>query len=231
MVVHFSPEYTNVGQTFAEKFILLGHEVIMGTRDVSNTMARTELNSNGGLTFADWISNQNTVSLVTFKESVSKGEIIINALQGAITISAIKTCNTVDFDNKIIIDVANPLDFSQGFPPSLLPNLQNTHSLGEEIQNTLPNAKVIKTLNTMWCGLMVNPKMINNGDHQNFICGNDKESKVAVIEILKSFGWAKENILDLGDIKNARGSESTLLLWTRIYGATQSGAFNFKIVK
>jgi len=73
--------------------------------------------------------------------------------------------------------------------------------------------------------------MINNGDHQNFICGNDKESKVAVIEILKSFGWAKENILDLGDIKNARGSESTLLLWTRIYGATQSGAFNFKIVK
>ena len=83
----------------------------------------------------------------------------------------------------------------------------------------------------MWCGIMVNPKMINNGNHQNYICGNDTDAKAKVIEILQSFGWEKENILDLGDIKNARGTEAVLLIWTRIYGATQNGAFNFGIVK
>ena len=221
----------NVGQTFAEKFISLGHEVVMGPRDVANTIGRTESNNNGGLTFSEWISKNKTVVLKTFKDAVSEGEVIVNALQGAITISAIQTCKASDFENKIIIDIANPLDFSQGFPPSLLPNLQNTNSLGEELQKVVPNAKVVKTLNTMWCGLMVNPKMLDNGDHQNFICGNNSEAKAKVMEILLSFGWTKDNVLDLGDIKNARGTESTLLIWTRIYGATQSGAFNFKIVK
>ena len=221
----------NVGQTFAEKFISLGHSVVMGTRDVTNTLARNATDNYGSLPFAQWHIKNEKVALKTFSDAVKKGEIIVNALQGAVTIEVIKTCDQLYFENKIIIDVANPLDFSQGFPPSLLPNLQNINSLGEELQKELPNAKVVKTLNTMWSGIMVNPKFINNGNHQNFICGNDLKAKAAVIEILEIFGWAKENILDLGDIKNARGTEAILLIWTRIYGATQSGAFNFGIIK
>jgi predicted dinucleotide-binding enzyme len=82
----------------------------------------------------------------------------------------------------------------------------------------------------MWCGLMVNPQMINQGDHQVFMSGNDSEAKQKVSEVLKSFGWPEASILDLGDITTARGTEMWLPLWLRIYGAKKSGAFNIKII-
>lgn len=82
----------------------------------------------------------------------------------------------------------------------------------------------------MWCGLMVNPLMINNGNHINFICGNDSEVKDKVKLLLNEFGCKNENILDLGDITSARDTESVLPIWLRVYGATKIGAFNFKIV-
>jgi predicted dinucleotide-binding enzyme len=106
----------------------------------------------------------------------------------------------------------------------------NTNSLGEEIQRAFPGAKVVKALNTMWCGLMVNPGIIDGADHNTFICGNDAEAKQKVEEILKSFGWPEWNILDLGDITKARATEMYLPLWLSIYGATNNGAFNIKIV-
>jgi 8-hydroxy-5-deazaflavin:NADPH oxidoreductase len=220
----------NVGQTFAAKFIELGHEVMMGTRNVADTMERKATDNYGSLPFNEWHNSNKNVQLGTFEEAVTFGEIVVNALQGAATLSAIKSANISDFDGKIVIDIANPLDFSQGFPPSLLEGLNNTNSLGEEVQKLLPNAKVVKTLNTMFSGLMVNPKMLNDGDHTNFICGNDSEAKETVKGFLRDFGWKNENILDLGDIKNARGTESTLLIWTRIYSATNNGLFNSKIM-
>jgi 8-hydroxy-5-deazaflavin:NADPH oxidoreductase len=219
----------NVGQTFAEKFISLGYQVMMGTRNVESTLARKD--NNGNSVFREWHSKNEAVQLGTFSDTVKFGEIILNALQGAATISTLEACNASDFDDKIIIDIANPLDFSRGFPPALIEGLNNTNSLGEEVQKILPKAKVVKTLNTMYSGIMINPGMVNNGSHTNYICGNDADAKAKVIEILKSFGWNADNILDLGDITNARGTESTLLIWTRIYGATQTGAFNLSIVK
>ena len=217
----------NVGQTFAEKFISLGHQVMLGTRNVTDTMSRTGT----GTSFAEWHEKNVKVTLGTFAESAAFGDIVVNALNGGATLSAINGCKSSDFDNKIIIDISNPLDFSKGFPPILIEGLNNSNSLGEEIQKALPNAKVVKTLNTMWSGLMVNPTMLNDGNHINYICGNAAAAKATVLSILGDFGWKNENILDLGDITNARGTESTLLLWTRIYAATQSGAFNMSIVK
>jgi 8-hydroxy-5-deazaflavin:NADPH oxidoreductase len=221
----------NVGRTIAEKLISLGHEVILGTRNVAVTLERKDSDNTGGLSFGEWHSKNKKVQLMTFKDAVKEGEMMINALHGAAVLSVIQSCHLFDFDYKIIMDIANPLDFSQGFPPSLLPGMNNTNSLGEEIQRAIPNSKVVKTLNTMWSGIMVNPAMINQGEHQNYICGNDEAAKEKVIELLVSFGWMKEYILDLGDISNARGTESTLLIWTRIYGAMGSGAFNMKIVQ
>jgi predicted dinucleotide-binding enzyme len=115
-------------------------------------------------------------------------------------------------------------------PPRLLPALSNSNSLGEEIQKLLPESKVVKSLNTMWCGLMVNPGLLDPDGHTNFICGNDVEAKAGVKKILNQFGWKPENIIDLGDISAARGMEAYLLLWLRIWGATQKGAFNVKVV-
>ena len=166
----------------------------------------------------------------TFADAAAFGEIVVNCTLGAASIEALKMAGETNLKGKIIVDIANPLDFSKGMPPILIPALSNTNSLGEEIQKTFPSAKVVKTLNTMWCGLMVNPAMLKGGDHTNFICGNDAEAKQKVKALLSELGWKNENILDLGDISSARGTEAVLPIWLRIWGATQSGAFNLKVV-
>lgn len=207
----------NVGDTIGSKLIALGHTVMMGSRTADNEKAKA---------FAD--RHVEKASAGTFADAASYGEIIFNCTAGVGSMEALKLAGEKNLNGKIIIDIANPLDFSKGMPPSLA--ISNTNSLGEEIQKTFPQTKVVKALNTMWCGLMVNPTMINGGDHSTFVCGNDTAAKEKVKEILKSFGWLDKNILDLGDITKARGTEMYLPLWLSIYGATNNGAFNFKIV-
>lgn len=219
-----------VGQAYASKFIALGYEVMIGTRNVSEKLADKTKDGYGNPPFSEWHSANKSARLGTFAEAALFGEIILNATMGAKSIAALNSAGAKSLNGKILIDVANPLDFSKGMPPSLLPDLSNTNSLGEEIQKTFPDVKVVKTLNTMWNGLMVNPKMLNEGDHSVFICGNSSEAKEKVKDILKSFGWPDKNILDLGDISSARGTEMYLPLWLRIFGATGNGAFNIKIV-
>jgi 8-hydroxy-5-deazaflavin:NADPH oxidoreductase len=219
-----------VGQAYASKFITLGYEVMLGTRDVSDKLANTAIDGYGNPPFSTWYLANRNVKLGTFQEAALFGEIILNATMGGKSIAALRTADIKDLDGKILIDVANPLDFSKGMPPGLLPELSNTNSLGEEIQRTFPEVRVVKALNTMWNGLMVNPAMLNGGDHTTFISGNNSEAKESVKEILKSFGWPDESILDLGDISSARGTEMYLPLWLRIFGATGNGAFNIKVV-
>ena len=208
-----------VGNAIGSKLAELGHTVMMGSRTNNNEKALEFVNKNSGST-----------SEGTFAEAAHFGDIIFNCTKGEHSLDALKSTGTA-LNGKIIVDIANPLDFSQGMPPTLIPSLSNSNSLGEEIQKTFPAAKVVKTLNTMWNGLMVNPNLIGNGDHVNYICGNDAEAKSKVIAILNEMGWKKENILDLGDISAARGTEGFLPIWLRIYGATGSGAFNFKLIK
>ncbi|HEY3369542.1 MAG TPA: NAD(P)-binding domain-containing protein [Prolixibacteraceae bacterium] len=219
-----------VGQTIASKLSSLGHLVMIGTRNVTNKLANKETDHYGNQPFAEWYKSNGEIKLGTFAEAAAFGELIINATLGLHSVNALMQADAKNLKDKILIDIANPLDFSQGMPPGLLPELSNTHSLAEEIQKTFPQAKVVKTLNTMWAGLMVNPELINKGDHTNFICGNDSGAKEKVKSLLRDFGWKNENILDLGDLSSARGTESILLVWLRIMGSKQTGAFNFKVV-
>ena len=220
----------SVGQTIASKLSSLGHQVMIGTRDVGEKLASKEKDHFGNQPFAEWYKTNGEIKLGTFAEAAAFGEMVINATQGINSVNALKQADQKNINGKILIDISNPLDFSKGMPPSLLPELSNTHSLAEEIQQTFLEVKVVKTLSSMWAGLMVNPELINNGDHTNFICGNDPEAKEKVKSLLKEFGWKSENILDLGAISSARGTESILLLWLRIMGTKQIGAFNFKVV-
>ncbi len=207
----------NVGHTIGSKLIEVGHTVMMGSRTMDNEKAKA---------FVD--KQNNKASAGTFADAAAFGEIIFNCTAGVASIEALKLAGENNLKGKIIVDLANSLDFSKGMPPSLA--ICNTSSLGEEIQNTFPQSKVVKALNTMWCGLMVNPSMINGGDHSTFVSGNDAGAKEEVKKILKLFGWAENNILDLGDITKARGTEMYLPLWLSIYGATNNGAFNIKII-
>lgn len=210
-----------VGQAFATKLTELGHQVYLGTRSVTDTQGK----------LADYLKANPKVSISSFADAAAKGDLVINVSKGANAVDVIKLAGAATMKGKIVIDITNPLDFSKGMPPSLIPELSNTNSLGEEIQKLLPESKVVKTLNTMWNGLMLNPMMIGNGDHVNYICGNDADAKKQVIDLLKTFGWKESSILDIGDITSARASEAVLPIWLRVYGAKKSGAFNFRIVE
>ena len=58
-----------------------------------------------------------------------------------------------------------------------------------------------------------------------FISGNDADAT----QLLKDFGH--QDIIDLGDISTARGTEMLLPVWLRLWGALGTPAFNFKIVR
>lgn len=207
----------NVGDTIGSRLIEVGHTVMMGSRTALNEKA---------LAFA--AKHGSKASAGTFADAAAFGDIIFNCTAGMGSLEALRMATEKNLSGKIIVDVANPLDFSRGMPPTL--SVCNTQSLGEEIQAAFPRSRVVKALNTMWCGLMVNPAMIGGGDHSTFVCGNDAAAKEEVRDILRSFGWHDKHILDLGDITKARGTEMYLPLWLSIYGATSNGAFNIRIV-
>jgi predicted dinucleotide-binding enzyme len=206
-----------VGNTIGSKLIELGHDVLMGSRTKNNEKAKA---------FADM--HPGKAKAGDFTDAAAFGEIIFNCTAGTGSIAALEQAGAKNLAGKIIIDLANPLDASAGSLPVL--SISNITSLGEKIQERFAGSKVVKALNTMWCGLMVNPAMINGGDHDIFICGNDNSAKEKVREILMSFGWKRKNILDLGDISSARGTEMYLPLWLRIWGARKDGAFNIKVI-
>jgi predicted dinucleotide-binding enzyme len=129
---------------------------------------------------------------------------------------------------KILVDVTNPLDFSKGMPPSLF--VSNTDSLGEQIQRALPRTKVVKSLNTLGAPLMVDPGQLAGGAHSVFVSGDDADAKRAVTRLLtEEFGHT--DVIDLGDITTARGTEMLLPIWLRLWGALKTPMFNFRVVR
>ncbi|HSD88946.1 MAG TPA: NAD(P)-binding domain-containing protein [Kofleriaceae bacterium] len=217
-----------VAKTIAGKLDSLGHSVKLGTRDVKATLARNEPDMAGGPNLRVWLESHPKVTLATHAEAAAHGEIVINALSGQGALEGLRIAGANNLAGKIVIDISNPLDFSRGMPPSL--SVVNTDSLGEQIQRAFPDAKVVKTLNTVNAFLMVDPRQLAGGDHSMVICGNDPAAKVEVTRLLKDgFGW--KDVVDLGDISNARGSEQFVALWVRLYGALQTPMFGIKIVR
>ncbi|MBR9997735.1 MAG: NAD(P)-binding domain-containing protein [Cyclobacteriaceae bacterium] len=216
-----------VGQALAGRLTDLGHLVYMGTRSVADSLVKTDADNWGNPAIGTWIKEHPTVKLVTFTEAVEKGsDLIVFAMNGKAAFECLTAAGEPPLNGQVLIDISNPLDFSKGFPPSLF--VSNTESLGEQIQNRYPKLKVVKTLNTMSNPVMVNPKLVE-GDHSVFISGNDREAKVKVMRLLNSFGWEDKNMIDLGDISTARGTEMLLPLWVRLYGKLQTPLFNFNV--
>lgn len=216
-----------VGQTIAAKLAELGHGVFVGTRDPAATLARTENDIFGNPPFKVWREKNPKIELGTFAQAAAHGELVVNATQGGGSIEALKAADAKNLAGKVLLDIANPLDFSRGMPPSL--SVCNTDSLGEQIQRAFPETKVVKTLNTMNAYLMVGPKQLKEGEHTVFVSGNDASAKQTVTKLLESFGW--KDVFDLGDITTARGTEMILPIWVRIFGATKNPMFQFKLVR
>jgi len=216
-----------VGQTIAEKLGSLGHQVMIGTRSTAETLARTNPDNFGRPPFKEWHEKNPEIKFGTYDQAAAFGEFIVNATNGAGTLAALEQAGEKNLSGKVMLDISNPLDFSKGMPPSLF--VSNTDSLAEQIQRTYPAAKVVKSLNTLNAYLMVNPALLPD-DHHVFLNGNDEEAKKQIREMLITFGWKSDNIIDLGDITTARGTEQWLPLWARLWMATGNPMFNLKIV-
>jgi predicted dinucleotide-binding enzyme len=187
----------------------------MGARSSTNDKAAAWVKATGA-----------GASAGSFGDAAQFGEIVFNCTNGAGSMAALDAAGDANLRGKILVDVSNPLDFSRGMPPTLL--IANTDSLGEQIQRTHPDAKVVKALNTMNCNVMVNPGLVK-GEHDVFISGDDAGAKAKVTELLRSFGW--KNVVDAGDISAARGQEMLLILWARLFGALQTPTFNFHVAR
>lgn len=204
-----------VGTTIASKLVALGHDVKMGSRSPTNEKAAAWVTQAGG-----------RASQGTFADAATHGEIVFNCTVGTASLDVLKAAGAGNLKNKIIADVSNPLDFSKGMPPTLF--VSGDDSLAERIQRAFPDARVVKTLNTITAEVMVNPDRVK-GDHDVFLSGNDASAKGRVTEILRSFGWT--SVVDLGDLTTARATESYVLLWLRLWGALKTPVFNIKVVR
>jgi 8-hydroxy-5-deazaflavin:NADPH oxidoreductase len=205
-----------VGQTIGTKLVELGHEVTIGSRTADNENARGWVSAAGG-----------GAAQGTFEDAASGAELVFNCTGGAVALDALRAAGAANLAGKVVVDVSNPLDFSQGTPPTL--TVCNDDSVGEQIQREFPAARVVKTLNTVNTAVMTNPAGVP-GHHNLFISGNDAEAKTTVKGILGDFGWPQHTIIDLGDITGARGQEMYLPLWLRLMGTLGRPDFNIAVL-
>jgi predicted dinucleotide-binding enzyme len=192
-----------VGKTIATKLRELGHDVQIGSRSAGE-------------------------DAVPFPDAAAHGELVFNCTGGMVSLEALAAAGAENLAGKVLVDLANPLDFSKGMPPTL--SVCNDESLGEQIQRAFPETKVVKALNTVNASVMVDPGSVP-GEHDLFMCGDDDDAKAQVSSaILQSFGWPAERIHDLGDITGARATEMYLPLWLRLMGSVGGPTFNIKVV-
>ena len=217
-----------VGRTLAGGLLEQGHSLTVGTRDVAATMARTEPDGMGNPPFRQWHEDRAGVGLATFEDAAAAADVVVNATAGGASLQILEAAGADNLTGKVLVDVANVLDFSHGMPPSL--SVANTDSLGEQIQRAYPRARVVKTLNTMTAAVMVNPTRLDDTS-EVFLAGDDAAAKDTVRELLRGFGWLDTNIVDVGGIRASRGLEMYLPLWLSLMGSLGTADFNIKLVK
>ena len=218
-----------VGQGLAIALQAKGHQVTFGTRDVAASLANTQPNGYGMPSFGVWLKEHSGLDVATFADAAQFGELLINASNGAVSLQVLQLAKLETVGNKVLIDVANDLDVSQGMPPLSRSSDHPGAGLAEKIQAAYPNVRVVKTWNTMSVQVMVNPAVVAGGDSTIFMSGNDAGAKQTVQSILQSFGW--KDIMDLGDISSSRGTEMLLPIWLRAWGVMGQTPFNFKIAR
>ncbi len=215
-----------VGQAVAGRLHELGHSVVVGTRDPESTLARIEPDGMGNPPFSAWHAAHPGVALASFADAAAGAELVVLATSGSAAREVLGLAGADNLAGKVLVDISNPLDFSHGFPPTLF--VKDTDSLGEQIQHAFPDAKVVKTLNTLTAPLMVGPTSLAESSTV-FVSGDDAQAKATVVTLLQSFGH--DDVIDLGPLETARGTEMWLPLWLRLMGALGTGTFNIKVVR
>jgi predicted dinucleotide-binding enzyme len=202
-----------VGQTLGAKLVSLGHEVKVGSRDPSK--------------LAEWAAGEGEgASAGTFDEAAAHGEVVLLATLWEGTRNALELCGPDNLAGKVLVDVTNPLDFSQGVPPTLA--VGHTESGGELVQGWAPGARVVKALNIVGAQIMVDPAGTTGGEPTMFIAGDDEEAKREATGIVESFGWT--DVIDLGDLSAARYLEPLAMVWVTYWARTDARGHAFRLI-
>ena len=207
-----------VGRAVAGRLADLGHDVTMGTRDPQDTARREE--------YAAWAAEHGDARLDTFAGAAAGAELVVNAAGGDVSLSILESAGAHNLAGKVLLDISNPLDHSHGFPPRLF--VKDDDSLAETIQRAHPEARVVKSLNTMNSSIMVEPQQLGE-DTAVFVSGDDADAKAVVTGLLRSMGHG--DVIDLGGLETARGAEMWLPLWIRLAMALGGSDFNIKVVR
>lgn len=194
-----------VGQTLALALAGNGHVVVIGTRSIAAPHP-TESTA-----FARWHRQHAQFAVAPFADAIAQCDVLINATRGACILDILALVPVADFAHKVLIDVANDLDFSKGVPPTLRISDVPGTSVGARIQAAFPALHVVKTLNTVDVSVMVRPELAAPDAAIVFLSGNEPIAKQVVRTLLAEFGW--DDIVDLGDIATARTAELLYPLW------------------
>ncbi|MFE1287207.1 NADPH-dependent F420 reductase [Streptomyces sp. NPDC058751] len=204
----------DVGRALAGKLVELGHEVSLGSRTKDNAAA------------VEWAEGAGpTGRHGTFAEAAAFGEVVVNAVGGRVALTVLRSAGEEHLDGKVLLDVSNPLAVEDG---ELRLSPVESDSVGEQIQREFPGARVVKSLNTVNCQVMVDPSRVP-GEHQIFVSGDDEDAKEQVTALLGEFGWPAHRVFDLGGIRTARAVEMYLPLWVKLMQNIGHADFNVEV--
>ena len=200
-----------VGSTLATGFASAGLDVSVGTRDTAKASS-------------NWAGPP--VRFGEVGDVVASAEVVVNATPGDSSVERLRQFRH-DLEGKILIDVANAtLRRPDGLPGGLI---YPESSLGEQLQQALPETRVVKTLNTMLFPVMANPRGLS-ASPMAFLSGNDGSAKAVVVELLGRLGWPGSWIMDLGDISTARGPEAMMMMVPALLRTRGFAPFAFTVV-
>jgi predicted dinucleotide-binding enzyme len=191
-----------VAQTLGAGWKKSGHDVIFGARDASATDPDFEITG--------------------LQEALAAGDVIVNAITGAVALQAITALDTSAMAGKTLLDASNA---RTGTGDLAYPN----SSLGEHLQAALPAVHVVKSLNTAAIEVLADPSLV--GPATVFVSGDDEAAKAAVKGLLHDLGWKDEGIMDLGGIRTARGPEHYAVLFFEIVGVLKSRLVNIHVTR
>jgi 8-hydroxy-5-deazaflavin:NADPH oxidoreductase len=213
----------DVGRHLAARTAQVGHDVVVGTRDVEATRARP---AGDHATFDDWLEAHRGVELATYAGAAAGANLVVNASAGVASLEVLAAIGPDQLDGVVLADVSNPLDFSSGFPPRL--SVPRDDSLAEQLQRSAPGARVVKTLNTVAHTVMVDPGRLD-GPHEVFVAGDDTTAKHHVTGWLIDLGWPADAVVDLGGLRAARALEGYLELWVALMQQLGTTDFNLHV--
>jgi predicted dinucleotide-binding enzyme len=203
-----------VGRRLASGFHGLGHQVTIGSRDPEKPELR------------EWLSTEGAgIQAGTFADAAGGGELLVLAVLGDVADQVIADAGRESFAGKVVIDAMNPLDFSGGFPPKL--SISGEDSLGEQVQRTLPDAKIVKAFNIIGNPYFVDPRF-SEGQPTMLIAGDDADAKRTVTHVLADFGWS--DVVDIGGIDGSRELEAICIAWVKIGGIRGAWDHGFKLL-